>query len=44
MDERSKPRIWNGDDYESDPEDDVKPLRRFSNSDVKQPATDAEMR
>ncbi|XWS60049.1 hypothetical protein CRYUN_Cryun07bG0000600 [Craigia yunnanensis] len=44
MGERPKPRIWNGDDYESDPEDDEKPLRRFSNSDVKQPTTDAEMR
>lgn len=43
MDERPKPRIWNGDDYESDP-DDEKPIRGFSNSDVKQPMTDAEMR
>lgn len=44
MDERPKPRIWNGDDYESDPEEDEKPLRRFSNSDVIQLTTDADMR
>ncbi|KAK9028390.1 hypothetical protein V6N11_068195 [Hibiscus sabdariffa] len=44
MDERPKPRIWNGDDYESDPEDVEKPLRRFSSSDVKQPAPDVVMR
>ncbi|KAG8496600.1 hypothetical protein CXB51_007748 [Gossypium anomalum] len=44
MDERPKPRIWNGDDYESDPEEDEKPLRRFSNSDVIQPTTDVDMR
>ncbi|KAK8690512.1 hypothetical protein V6N13_074044 [Hibiscus sabdariffa] len=44
MDERPKPHIWNGDDYESDPEDVEKPLRRFSSSDVKQPAPDVVMR
>lgn len=44
MDKRPKPRIWNGDDYESDPEDDEKTLCRFSSSDAKQTTTDAEMR
>ncbi|XVE63926.1 hypothetical protein DITRI_Ditri07aG0060100 [Diplodiscus trichospermus] len=42
-DERSKSHIRNGDDYVSDPEDEVVLLRRFSNSDVKQLAADAEM-
>jgi histone deacetylase 1/2 len=25
MDQRPKPRIWNGDEYDSDPDEDEKP-------------------
>ena len=36
MDQRPKPRIWNGDDdYESDADADEKPHSRFMDADVK---------
>lgn len=43
MDQRPKPRIWNGEDYESDPDDDEKPRHIFSNSDGRL-VQDVEMR
>lgn len=43
MDQRRQPRIWNGENYESDSDEDEKPRHRSINSDVT-PMTDADMR
>ncbi|GKU85898.1 hypothetical protein SLEP1_g500 [Rubroshorea leprosula] len=43
MDRRPKPRIWSGEDYDSDPDDDEKPRHRFSST-SEQPVANVEMR
>ncbi|RVW52994.1 Histone deacetylase 6 [Vitis vinifera] len=43
MDKRPKPRIWNGEDCESDPDEDEKPRAQFSNTNH-HPTSNVEMR
>lgn len=43
MDRRPKPRIWNGDAYESDADDDEKPRQRSSDSNLT-PVESSDMR
>lgn len=44
MDQRPKPRIWNGEDYESDADEDEHPRQRSSDSNLTPVETTTDMR